>query len=97
MDTKSLKDSLIPFLEKHGVVRSALFGSIVRGEENAESDIDLLVEFEEGKSLFDLIDLKQEIEEAFHKRTDIVTYRSVHPLLKSSILESQEIIYDKKS
>jgi len=45
------------------VKRAALFGSVVRGEATEKSDIDLLVEFEEGKSLLDLADLKIEIEE----------------------------------
>jgi len=57
-----IKDTIIEVLKKHGVKRAALFGSVVRGEATKESDVDLLVEFEEGKSLLDLAGLKIEIE-----------------------------------
>ncbi|HHY70192.1 MAG TPA: hypothetical protein GX519_00680 [Thermoanaerobacterales bacterium] len=49
------------------------------------SDIDFLVEFEEGRSLFDLIRLKQELEALLGKSVDVVTEKSVHPLLKERI------------
>ena len=59
---EQIKDTIIEVLKKHGVKRAALFGSVVRGEATKESDVDLLVEFEEGKSLLDLAGLKIEIE-----------------------------------
>ena len=72
--------------------KAALFGSIVRGEVTEESDIDLLVEFKGRKSLLDLAGLKIDLQELIKKRVDIVTYKSLHPLLKERILNEQVVI-----
>ena len=69
-----------------------LFGSLVRGDFHEKSDIDLLVEFEGRKSLLDLVGLKLELEELLEREVDILTYRSLHPLLKERILDEQEVI-----
>ena len=79
-------------LEKYGVKRAALFGSIVRGEATQESDIDLLIKFEGRKSLLDLAGLKLELEDLLRRKVDVLTYKSLHPLLKEKILSEQEVI-----
>jgi predicted nucleotidyltransferase len=84
-----LKNAIRDTLEKYGVKKAALFGSVIRGEALEDSDIDLLVEFEPGKSLLDLARLKLELEGLLKRKVDIVTYRSLHPLLKERILSSQ--------
>jgi len=89
---EQIKNTIIEVLKKHGVKRAALFGSVVKGEATEKSDVDLLVEFEEGKSLLDLAGLKIEIEELLKRKVDVLTYDSIHPLLKQRILSEQEII-----
>jgi predicted nucleotidyltransferase len=87
-----IKKTLIDALRKHEVKKAALFGSIVRGEATEESDIDLLIEFEGRKSLLDLAGLKLDIQELLRRRVDVLTYKSLHPLLKERILSEQEVI-----
>jgi len=87
-----IKKTLIEALRKHEVKRAALFGSIVRGEATEESDIDLLIEFEGRKSLLDLAGLKLDLQELLRRRVDVLTYKSLHPLLKERILSEQEVI-----
>ena len=77
-----IKKRLVEVLKKYRVKKAALFGSIVRGESTGESDIDLLVEFEGRRSLLDLAGLKLELQELLGRRVDVITYRSLHPLLK---------------
>ena len=89
---EELKKTLIDVLRKHDVKKAALFGSIVRGEATEESDIDLLVEFEGKKSLLDLVDLKLDLQEIVRRKVDVLTYKSLHPLLKERILREQEVI-----
>jgi len=89
---EEIKDTLIEVLKKYGVKRAALFGSIVRGEATQDSDIDLLVEFEGRKSLLDLVGLKLELQELLGREVDVITYKSIHPLLKERILSEQEVI-----
>ncbi|MBK5190486.1 MAG: nucleotidyltransferase family protein [Methanosarcinales archaeon] len=89
---EELKKTLIDVLRKHDVKKAALFGSIVRGEATEESDIDLLVEFEGRKSLLDLAGLKLDLQEIVRRNVDVLTYKSLHPLLKERILREQEVI-----
>ena len=76
---QAVRDTVIEILRENGVKRAAFFGSIVRGEMNEESDIDILIEFEGRKSLLDLAHLKNELEDAKNRRVDVLTYRSLHP------------------
>ncbi|MBC8416159.1 MAG: nucleotidyltransferase family protein [Candidatus Cloacimonetes bacterium] len=89
---ENIKKILIKVLMEHEVKKAALFGSIVRGEETEDSDIDLLIEFKGRKSLFDLAGLKLELQELLRRKVDVVTYKSLHPLLKERILSEEEVI-----
>lgn len=83
-----IKKDMLPILIKADVTKAALFGSYVRGDYTHNSDIDILVDLPRGKSLFDLVGLKIDLEERLKKKVDVVTYRSVCPHLKDSIFES---------
>lgn len=86
---KKIKDKALPILKEAGVTKSTLFGSYVRGDYGTNSDIDILVEFPKGKSLLDLVRLEKKLENALGKKVDLLTYNSVHPLLKDQISKSQ--------
>lgn len=79
----------LPILKNAGVTRSALFGSYIHGAQRRESDVDMLVELPEGKNLFDLVDLKERLEEVLDKKVDLLTYNSLHPLLREKIMQEQ--------
>jgi len=85
----SIKETVIPILKEAGVTRSSLFGSYVRGEEENDSDIDILVEFPRGKTLLDLVRLERKLKEALGKEIDVLTYKSISPLLKEYIQRDQ--------
>lgn len=59
---------IIPILKKYGVSRASLFGSVVRGDTNKNSDVDILVEVPKDKSLFDMMDIQFELEDVLKKR-----------------------------
>lgn len=63
-----------------------LFGSFARGEQDANSDIDLLVEFEEGADMFDLVGLANYLEEALQQKVDVVPRRALREELRESVL-----------
>ena len=88
----TIKASITGALKKYGVSKAAPFGSVVRGDATEDSDIDLLVEFETGRRLLDLAGLKLELENLLGRRVDIVTYKSLHPLLRENILSEQVVI-----
>lgn len=80
---------VVPVLKKHGVVRAGIFGSYARGEAGKKSDIDILVRFAGRKSLFDLARLEIDVEKKLGRKADVLTYGSVHPLLKERILKEE--------
>jgi len=92
MELKEIRNVIVPVLQRYSVKKAAVFGSFVRGEEKEGSDIDVLVEFEGEKSLLDLAGLKIELEETLGRKVDVLTYNSLHPLLKERILQEQKVI-----
>lgn len=92
MRVDELRNKILPVLKRYDVSKASLFGSIVRGKVSEESDIDLLVEFKGEKSLLDLAGLKIELEELLGRKVDVLTYNSLHPLLKEKILSEQKAI-----
>ncbi len=83
-----LRELLPELREKYHVVGLAVFGSRSRADAVPESDLDLLVDFGEEASLFDLVGMELELEEAFGIKVDIVTRASIKPRLRHRILES---------
>ncbi len=85
----SIKAKALPILKEEGISRSSVFGSYARGEETKNSDLDILVEMPKGKSLLDLVDLEIRLQEALGTKVDLLTYNSVHPLLKKYIQKDE--------
>jgi hypothetical protein len=86
---------LAELCKKHDVRVLKLFGSAARGEDTPASDIDLLVEFEGEKSLFDLIGLELELTEVLGRKVDLLTELSISPYLRDRILASASVIYER--
>jgi predicted nucleotidyltransferase len=70
----------------HGATSVRVFGSWARGEQSERSDLDLLVDLEAGRSLLDLVAIKQDLEDLLHCSVDVVTERSLSPWLRERVL-----------
>ena len=80
-------------IEAYGVRKVGLFGSFARNEQNLESDIDLLVEFEEDKKTFDnFIDLSFFLEELLKCHVELVTTDALSPYIGPHILKEVEYV-----
>jgi len=78
-------------LTSKGVKRIGLFGSFVRGDQNSDSDIDLLVEFEIGRKTFDnFMELSFFLEEVLQHKVELVTVESLSPYIGPHILKEVE-------
>ena len=81
------------FLLSHGVSKMGIFGSQVRGDLRDDSDIDLIVEFENGKKNYDnFIELCFFLEDLFGKKIDLLTAESISPFMLSTI--EREVHYE---
>ncbi|MFH1361573.1 MAG: nucleotidyltransferase family protein [bacterium] len=91
MTIEELKEKIEPILVGHDIKKAGIFGSVARREEDANSDVDILVEIgSKSLSLFDFVGIKLELEDALGRKVDLVEYSTIKPLLKKRIL-SEEI------
>lgn len=73
---------------KYGATDIRVFGSVANGTATKNSDIDFLVELEPGRSLFDLIGMKQELEAVLSFPVDVVTFASLPKRKRQAIIDS---------
>ena len=71
-----------------------VFGSITRNEATDNSDVDLLVRFNQPKSLFDLMDIEDQFSKVLHKKIDLVTERALSKYIKPNIIKDLKTVYE---
>ena len=86
---EKLKSKIIKILKKNKVKRAGIFGSYARGEQKKKSDIDILIKYPKGLGGFAFVGIKFDLEKKIRKKVDLVTYNSLHPLLKERILKEE--------
>lgn len=72
---------------RYGARNVRLFGSVVRGEARATSDVDFLVDMDPDRSLMDLAGLVLDLQELLKRKVDVVTEDSIYWLLRRRILK----------
>ena len=86
MDLQANRSEILRIASTHGARNLRVFGSVARGEDHPDSDIDLLVDMDPWRSLLDLVALGQDLEDLLQRRVDVLTDVSVHPALRDRIL-----------
>ena len=81
------RQAVLGLADKHGARNVRIFGSVARGESSTESDIDLLVKMEDGRSLLDLSALTLELRELLGVKVDVVSEDGIYWLLRRRILK----------
>lgn len=83
---KEKRDEILRIAARYGASNVRVFGSVARGEANAQSDVDLLVELERGRSLLDHAALMLDLERLLRRRVDVATERGLKPQIREHIL-----------
>ncbi len=83
---KRNRKDILRLAKRYGVTDIRVFGSVLRGEDTPESDIDFLVKLEPGRSLFDLGGLLVELEALFGCKVDVVTDQALHWYIRDRVL-----------
>ena len=94
------KKKLSEICQANGITRLSLFGSVLRDDFGAESDIDVLVEFAEGQvpGMFRLVHLIDELSQVFGgRKVDLTTFSSLRGRLKDIVLKEQEVQYEQEA
>ena len=92
-------DALRTFCQRWGIRELALFGSVLRDDFDAASDVDVLVQFDDEvrRSLFDLVTMTDELEALFGRKVDLLTRKGVEEspnyIRRKAILDSAQVIY----
>ncbi len=93
------REAIVEFCRRHRIRKLSLFGSVLRDDFGPESDVDVLASFdpENGPSLFDHVDMQDELAEIFGRPVDLVNRagleQSQNPFWKRSILGSAQVVY----
>lgn len=93
MNIAYIRDVSSSVFARYGVKRAAVFGSMAKGLATSKSDVDFLVDLPPNLSLFDLVSLKNDLEDLLKVPVDLVEYNAVKPSLKRYILGNEIPIY----
>lgn len=96
MSLKEISEKINPVLLKYGVIRASVFGSVARGEDSPDSDVDLLVKV--GSLPFGIwgfVGLKQDLEQALGKKVDVVSEGGLNAKLAKNIQRDLTPIYEQ--
>jgi len=90
-----IKEKISPILHAYGIKKASIFGSVSRGDDNPDSDVDLLIELGRPMDLYAYIDLQDEIEKKLQKKVDIVTNKSLNKFIAPYIIQELKTIYER--
>ncbi|GBE18525.1 nucleotidyltransferase domain protein [archaeon BMS3Abin16] len=94
MKNEELFKKTVSLLKKTGAKKIAVFGSYARGEQNPKSDLDLLVEFKDRKSLLDLVGMEMDLTDTLGTKVELLTEKSISPYLIGKIKKEAVVLYE---
>lgn len=86
------RDEILALTAKHKAKHVRLFGSVVRGDDTPESDVDFLVDFAEGASLWDHMGLMDALSALLGREVDVVSQRALHWFIKDRAEEEAAVL-----
>ena len=96
MITEAQKNIIIGTIMPFQPVKIGIFGSVARNEDTASSDIDILYQLKNAIGLFNLVRIKDDLEEKLNAKVDLVSEKHVHPKLKPYIMNDLIVIYNNE-
>lgn len=86
-------EKLVSYLQKQKVQEIGIFGSFARNEMNANSDIDVLVEYSRGTTILDIVKMKQDLFSLLGRKVDLVSKRAVRKQIMENIKNDLQTVY----
>jgi uncharacterized protein len=85
---------LAEICRRYGIAQLAVFGSVARGEERPDSDVDIFYVLQPGARLgWEIADLNEELDELFGRHVDLGSKRSLHRLIRDEAVAEAKVIY----
>lgn len=85
-DLRSRRDEILRVAQARGAARVRVFGSVARGDTNSTSDVDFLIDLEDGRSLFDLGGLLMDLQDLLGCEVDVTTEAGLRPQVADRVL-----------
>jgi len=95
LEQKMPKDKLMKFCKRNRIRKLSLFGSAIRGQLGPDSDIDLLVEFEQGHTpgLFSIVKMEMELAEMLGRKVDLRTAEDLSQYFRDEVIRNAKVQY----
>ncbi len=87
MTISFISSEFIPVLKEFNITKASLFGSYARGEQNENSDVDLLIDTNGKLNLFDILRLENKLKETIARKVDIVEYNAIKSSIREQVLK----------
>lgn len=81
------RDDILTIAARHGAHNVRVFGSVARGDARPDSDLDILVDLEPGRSLFDLGGLLYDLQALLGVEVDVVTEKGLRPRIRAQVIQ----------
>lgn len=83
---KKRREEILATAERYGAHNVRLFGSVAKNEADGSSDVDILVSFDRGSTLIDLIAFNDELENILGRKVQVITEGGINPYIRDRIL-----------
>ena len=95
-EINKIREEINPVLKKYPIAYAGIFGSFARGEENVNSDVDIMIRLkpENSFSLFDLIGVEHELAKKIGRKVDLATEKSIGKYIRNSVFRDLKQIYE---
>ena len=93
MTTQKMTETIAEYFKTQPVLKAWLFGSFARGEETADSDVDILIVPDKMVGLFKLSGMHLDLQDMLHVPIDLVTEKGLMPFARESVDRDKILIY----
>ncbi len=98
MSINEITEKIAPILREYRIKKASIFGSVSRGDDTPESDVDLLVEFDPQTKMgiFEYVHMREKIEKLLNKKVDVVAEDRLREVFRAYIKDDLKIIYERR-
>ena len=94
MKIDEVQEKITPILRSHDIARASVFGSVARGNDRPDSDVDVLVKFRKPVGLVGFVGLANEMEKALGRKVDLVAEGGINKFIEPYIRQDLKTIYE---
>ncbi len=95
MSIETIKNKISHIFTEYGITYAGIFGSVSRGDDKPESDVDIMIRMGKPLTMFSYMAMIRNIEESLGRKVDVVTEKSLNKFVRPYVLPELKTIYEK--